>query len=85
MPMMEKIVHTAKHTVKAIVESQRARFWSSLRTSAGLCMVGIHPRFAGQPFNQCLWQAGGAPIDVGQPQGAGSIPLRFRLIRRTLL
>jgi len=25
MPMMAKIVHTAKHTVKAIVESQRAR------------------------------------------------------------
>jgi hypothetical protein len=27
MPMMAKIVHTAKHTVKAIVDIQSARLW----------------------------------------------------------
>jgi hypothetical protein len=31
--MMEKIVHTAKQTVKAIVESHNARAWSPLRTA----------------------------------------------------
>ena len=33
-PMMEKIVQTAKQTVKAIVESHSARLWSPRRTPA---------------------------------------------------
>jgi len=32
-PKMEKIVHTAKLTVKAIVENHSARAWSPLRTA----------------------------------------------------
>jgi hypothetical protein len=32
--MMEKIVHTAKQTVKAMVESHSARAWSPLWTAA---------------------------------------------------
>ena len=34
----------------------------------GYAWWASHPRFAGQPFNQCVWQAGGAPIDLGQPR-----------------
>ena len=32
--MIEKIVHTAKQTVKAMVESHSARIWSPRRTPA---------------------------------------------------
>jgi dihydroxyacetone kinase len=38
-PTMEKIVHTAKQTVKAIVELHRARWRSSVLASALGCMA----------------------------------------------
>ncbi len=39
-PMIEKIVHTAKHAVKAIVLSPSARFWSAREAVAADCMAG---------------------------------------------
>ena len=38
MPMMAKMVHTAKHTVKAMVDIQSARLWPGTLVTA----VGLH-------------------------------------------
>ena len=46
MPMMEKIVHTAKQTVKAMVDIHSARLWPATLATALACIVVPRSVFA---------------------------------------
>jgi hypothetical protein len=43
MPMMAKMVHTAKQTVNAMVDIQSARLWPSTLVTAIACMMAPAP------------------------------------------
>src|SRR5688500_7711381 len=67
MPIMEKIVHTAKQTVKEMVDSQSARFWSPEVTLLRSCM-GLPGSSVGIGRCRGMAQRREPRLDVGQPE-----------------